>query len=171
MEVWKDIKGYEGVYQVSNYGNVRRILKGGQPRLLKNRPSLNYYTVSLSYNHTKKTYAIHRLVAETFLLRKPWETEVNHKDGNKLNNNVDNLEWVTQKENIQHAINVLNKNPFGKPPRKVKCIDANGTVVAEYRSITDAAKALGKLSARAAITNVCKGYTPSAYGYKWEYAD
>ena len=170
MEIWKDIKNYEGVYQVSNQGNVRRILSGGRTKTLKNREGL-YYTVSLSYNQFKKTYAVHRLVAETFLLRKPWETEVNHKDGNKHNNRVENLEWVTQQDNINHAKYVLGNNPFGKPPRKCRCLDSEGNVVAEYPSITEAAKALGKISARAAITNVCKGYSPTAYGYHWEYAD
>lgn len=170
MEIWKDIKNYEGVYQVSNQGNVRRLLSGGRTKPLKNREGL-YYTVSLSYSQYKKTYAVHRLVAETFLLRKPWETEVNHKDGNKHNNCVENLEWVTQQDNIKHATHVLGNSPFGKPPRKCRCLDDEGNVIAEYPSITEAAKALGKISARAAITNVCKGYSPTAYGYHWEYAD
>lgn len=170
--IWKDIKGYEGVYQVSDEGNVRRILMNGVTKELKNRPSANYFTVSLSHRGIKKTYSVHRLVAETFIKRKPGQTEVNHKDGNKFNNRVENLEWVSQEENRYHAMNELNKFPFGKPARKVKRIDPyTGDVLATYRSVTDAAKSIGRISARASITNVCQGYQTSAYGYKWEYAE
>lgn len=169
---WRDITGYEGTYQVSDEGNIRRILKDGSTKPVKNRPSANYYTVSLSQHGIKKTVAVHRVVAETFLDRKPDLTEVNHKDGNKFNNRVSNLEWVTAYQNVRHAIEELGKNPFGKPARKVKCVDPKtGRTVAEYKSITEAAKALGKISARASISNVCQGYQNSAYGYKWEYSE
>lgn len=170
--MWKDIKGYEGLYQVSDDGRVRRFYANGRTKELKNRPSANYYTVSLCKKCIKKTCAVHRLVAETFLVRPEGTTEVNHKDGNKLNNHVDNLEWVTQKRNKEHAINELGHNPFGKPPRKVNCIDPlTDRLVAEYKSVTDAAKSVGKMSARAPITMVCQGYQQTAYGYKWEYAE
>lgn len=170
--IWKDIKGYEGLYQVSDEGNIRRIYKDGKTKLLKNRPSANYYTVCLSDKCQKKTCAVHRLVAETFLDKPEGKTEVNHKDGNKLNNRVENLEWVTQRENCLHSMYQLNKNPFGKPPRKVKCIDPiTDTIIAEFKSVTDASRSIGKMSARASITNVCQGYQQTAYGYKWEYME
>jgi len=169
---WKDIKGYEGLYQVSDEGYVRRIYKDGKTKLLKNRPSANYYTVCLSNKCEKKTCAVHRLVAETFLQRPEGKTEVNHKDGDKLNNRVENLEWVTQQENQIHAIEHLSRNPFGKPPKKVRSIDpVTLQTVAEYRSVTDASKSVGKMSARSAIINVCQGYQQTAYGYKWEYIE
>lgn len=169
--MWKDIKGYEGFYQVSTDGHVRRLFADGRTRNLKDRDGL-YLTVCLSKKCNKHSVAIHRLVAETFLEKPVGATEVNHKDGNKHNNNVDNLEWVTQKQNREHAEYVLNKNPFGKPPRKVRSISLlTGEVVAEYRSISEAARACGTMNARAGIVFSCQGLQNSAYGYKWEYAD
>ena len=171
--MWKDIKGYEGLYQVSEKGEVRRILKSGKTKPVKPRDGL-YYTVSLSKNNKYTSFNIHRLVAEAYLdmpeSNEP--LEVNHKDGNKLNNNVENLEWVTQRQNMLHAINQLNHYPWGKPPRKVKCINPDtGEVIQEFYSIADAARTLGKMSARTGITAVCQGLQPKAYGYKWEYAE
>ena len=170
-DMWKDIKGYEGLYQVSDEGKVRRVNKNGTTRELKNRDGL-YYTVSLSKGCEKTSFSVHRLVAEAFLDIPTNHLEVNHKDGNKLNNKVENLEWVTQEQNRIHARKVLGKTPFGKPPRRVKCLDKNtGEIVAEYPSISEAGRAMEKPNARSRITMVCNGSQPSAYGYKWEYAD
>ena len=170
--MWKAIDGYEGLYEVSDQGEVKRLYKDGRTKLLKLWKSANYYTVCLSNKCNRKTKAVHRLVANAFLNKPDNATEVNHKDGNKLNNKVENLEWVTQKENLIHSIDVLGNNPFGKPPRKVKCLDVeSGNVIAEYRSLMDAGKAMGSAYARVSISLVCQGYQKTAYGYKWEYAD
>ena len=171
--MWKDIKNFEGLYQVSDEGQVRRLLKGGRTKPVKNRPSYNYYTVSLSSKCIKKTLAVHRIVAETFLEKPEWAEEVNHKDGNKLNNRVDNLEWVTQKQNAYHAREVLGLNPFGKKPKPVRCYDIKtGAFVKEYPSIALAARDVSKTSnARPGIVGACKGVQKSAFGYKWEYAE
>lgn len=168
--MWKDIKGYEGFYQISDEGTVRRILKD-RTRDIKCREG-KYYTVNISKHGKKKTFAVHRLVAETFLERPEGYLEVNHKDGDKHNNRVENLEWVTQLENRTHAIRVLGKNPFGKQPRKVICKDpVTDEIVAEFHSIAEAARTLGKMSARAPITYACQGLQKTAFGYKWQYAD
>ena len=168
--MWKDIKGYEGLYQISDDGQVRRFFSYGT-KPVKGSDGV-YLTVSLSKNCIKRSFAIHRLVAEHFLEKPTGATEVNHKDGNKHNNHLDNLEWVTQKENFAHAINVLKKNPYGKAPRKVRCLDKNtGELVCEFESISAAARAVGKMSATKPIGFCCQGYQGSAYGYKWEYAD
>ena len=169
--MWKDIKNYEGLYQISEYGQVRRIMRNGKYRDVKNREGV-YYTVSLSKKGVKKSHNVHRLVAEAFIVKPEGATEVNHKDGNKFNNFVGNLEWVTQYQNLQHSIIVLNHYPWGKPPKEVVCrdIDTNN-VVAEYRSVSDAARAIGKMSARTSITHVCQGLQQTAYGYKWEYKE
>lgn len=170
--MWKDIKGYEGYYQVSDEGFVRRILKDGSTRILKNRDGSKYYTVALSKDCVQKCHAVHRLVAETFLERPEGIVEVNHKDGNKKNNHVSNLEWVTPRENFYHAINELKHFPWGKPARKVKAINPETKeIIAEFNSVADAARSVGKMSARANITNVCKGLQNTAYGYIWQYVN
>lgn len=170
--MWKDIEGYEGYYQVSDEGQVRRIKKDGTYRMLKNKEGSKYYTVDLCKKGTRKGANVHRLVAETFLGKPEGRMEVNHKDGNKKNNRLENLEWVTPRQNFEHAINELKHFPWGKPAKRVKAIDPEtNEVVAEFQSLADAAKAVGKISARSSITLVCQGYQNTAYGYKWEYVD
>jgi hypothetical protein len=111
MEIWKDIKGYEGLYQVSNEGRVKalsRVVKSrwGTPKPLKEKEireivdSLGYSRLSLSKDGKVKAHKIHRLVAESFLVG---EGQINHIDGNKQNNHVSNLEFCTQQENNIHA--------------------------------------------------------------------
>ena len=169
--MWKDIEGYEGLYQVSDEGQIRRLLLNGKTNVLKNRDGI-YYTVCLSDKCRKKTVSVHRVVADAFLEKPFGATEVNHKDGNKHNNHVDNLEWVSQRDNFLHAVEQIGKNPYGKAPRKVKCLNKDtGEVVLEFHSLSEAARAIGKVGARSSITNVCQGYQATAYGYKWEYAD
>lgn len=115
MEIWKDIKNYEGIYQVSNYGNVRSFKKWcGNNHLKKwvNETSIlkatdngnGYLIVRLNKYGTRKNFYIHRLVATYFLDNPSNKNIVNHKDYNKYNNNVSNLEWVTQKENVNYSI-------------------------------------------------------------------
>lgn len=167
--MWKDIKGYEGYYQVSDEGEVRRILKDGRTKPVKGKKGL-YATVTLSKDNQPKGFAVHRLVAEHFLERPEGKTEVNHIDGDKWNNRVENLEWVTSWENRVHAMEVLHSFPYGKPAKRVRSIDPKtGKVVAEFHSLAEAARSIGKSSAKNSITNVCQGYAEVAYGYRWEY--
>ena len=107
-EIWKDCVGYEGKYQVSNLGNVRSISnnKGTyQERLLSQRQTTtsNYLYVNFTVKDVTKQHSVHRLVAKAFIPNPENKPFINHIDGNKYNNSVDNLEWCTQKENIQHA--------------------------------------------------------------------
>jgi len=172
--MWKDIRGYEGYYQVSDEGKVRRLKSGGKTREVKNKDGL-YYTVSLSKKCEKRTYAVHRLVAEMFIPRPVWNVEVNHKDGNKHNNHVENLEWVTQRENLAHAENVLGKPMFGKKARSCKCLDAKtGKLIKEYASISEAARDVAAdnfINARVSITSACIGSRKTALGYRWKYTN
>lgn len=119
MEIWKNIPGYENLYQVSNYGNIKtlsRIIidKTGKvnlkikERLLKLNDNGNgYKSVGLCKNGKRKVFYIHRLVAELFLENINNLREVNHKDLDKSNNNVDNLEWVTSKGNKEHYLKTI----------------------------------------------------------------
>lgn len=110
MEIWKDIKGYEGYYQVSNFGNVRSLdrFDGVHDRKgTKIKPNLKqngYLQVGLRKHNKRKWFGIHRLVATHFLRNPNNKPQVNHIDCNKQNNNVSNLEWVTGKENQEHAV-------------------------------------------------------------------
>ncbi len=117
---WRDIKGYEGLYQVSDTGLVRsvdRMTTGNRNRMLKGKllsqgtNTFGYFVVALCKDGKARTKRVHRLVAEAFL---PCDNErpyINHKDGNPQNNQVDNLEWCTQKENVQHAYDTGLRKP------------------------------------------------------------
>lgn len=127
MEKWKWIGGYENKYKVSTYGNIKSYL-GKEPIIMKYSPNNHGYGfVELCYNGGNATKAVHRIVAETFIKRDNRYLQVNHKDGNKLNNNVNNLEWITARENIIHSYNnslKLNKwKPRGIKHPKAKLTD------------------------------------------------
>ena len=120
-EVWKDIEGYEGLYQVSTCGNIKslpKVRRNGtgtyiqKERLLKpSNTSTGYKKVELCKDGKRKGFKVHRLVAIAFIPNPDNKPEVNHIDGNKINNNIDNLEWVTSSENSIHAYETgLNPN-------------------------------------------------------------
>lgn len=115
IEFFKDIGNYEGLYQISSSGRVRSLsrvdIKGRRvsDKFLSYSSRNGYYRVNLSKNGISKKYSVHRLVAEAFLVKFNDELEVNHKDGIKINNEVDNLEWVTRSDNCIHKIKILKK--------------------------------------------------------------
>jgi hypothetical protein len=98
--VWKPVVGYEGLYEVSIYGEIKSIKTG---KLLKPRLSTGYAMVALWNNGLRKDLKIHRLVAIAYIKNPMNKPQVNHIDGNKLNNELSNLEWVTNSENLKHA--------------------------------------------------------------------
>lgn len=179
MEVFKDIKGYEGLYQVSNLGNVKslnrfasdgRFIKG---RFLKAKTPNPYKRVSLCKNGMVKDYSVHRLVAETFL-DNPYNLPcVNHKDENSCNNRVDNLEWCTYQYNINYGtarqrqkeklIGVFNT----KKSKKVCQYTLDGEFIAEYPSLAEIERQLGFSSSKTSL--VCNGKRKTAYSYIWKY--
>lgn len=107
QEIWRNLKGYEGLYEVSSLGKVKSLQRrGATTKIIKPRKNSNgYLIVGLHKNGIRKEVAIQRLVAMTFIKNVKGKPEVNHIDGNKENNNVSNLEWVTHKENMEHARN------------------------------------------------------------------
>lgn len=124
LEIWKDIGGYEGHYQISNLGNVKSVSRGSLQREIMLRPANNingYRTVSLSKNNKSTTVKICRLVASAFIDNPENKRCVNHKDCDKHNDNVDNLEWVTHSENTVHAMkNGLQYIEYGENSRFAK---------------------------------------------------
>lgn len=147
QEIWKSIEGYEGLYEVSNYGRIRSYHNNKHglreiPKIIIGLDS-TYKTIALSKDGKKESRTIHSLVAETFLDNPNQLKEVNHKDGNKWNNRVDNLEWITHADNMKHA---STHHLFGQC-KKVYCIEDDKT----YDSITEFGKHIGVRQPRASI--------------------
>jgi len=190
QEVWKDITGYEGYYQVSTCGRVRsvdrwvprtdgtmfhcrsKILKplsnrgGGRRGQKKGR----YLYVNLTRHHAYKSVFIHRLVAETFIPNPNPEiyTQCNHIDEDSYNNHVENLEWCTAKENVNHGTRNERANvPLRKP---VRMLTKDGELVCEFASTKEAYRHTGINSSQ---ISACCNKRPKFYtagGFRWEFA-
>lgn len=165
MEIWKDITGYEGLYQVSSTGRVRRLFKN-KVNVLKGRMTQDGYRgVILSKHQVKKHCRVHRLVAEEFIANPENKPQVNHKDRNKLNNNVSNLEWVTACENTEHCILTGRK----AHTREILQYTREMEYVASWDSIREASKSL-KISPNN-ICSCCRGQLETSGGYIWRYKE
>ena len=167
-EIWKDIIGYEGLYQVSNFGEVRRLHSGRRklpPTKLKPRRingqhgKTNYLSVNLCKSARAHNYQVHRLVAEAFIPNPDNKPQVNHIDGDPSNNSSDNLEWVTRSENELHAFYKLGHvNGFLRDAVPVMCVETGE----QYPSIAEACRAIGVCheALRASLSKdwrTCKG--------------
>ena len=151
METWKDIKGFEGIYQISNMGRAKSFKADPNGRILSIKNSKgDYLNIVLCHGNKRRSVKVHRLVAEAFIPNPDNKPEVNHKDGNKQNNRVGNLEWVTRAENHRHAL-ALNPNILKGMvqynryirPRTIQQFTMDGRFVAEYANSTEAEKATG----------------------------
>lgn len=174
MEIFKDIKGYEKIYQVSNLGNIKSLareiisIKNGkfrkqkiEEKILKNNiTKTGYCIVHLCKNRKRKAKTVHRLVAEAFIKNPCNYKQINHIDGNKKNNNVKNLEWCNESMNILHSYRYLQRKQHNST-KKVKCVETGET----FNSIAEAA---AKKDIKAScISHVLNKRAKTAGGYKW----
>ena len=160
-EIWKDKKGYEGHYQVSNWGRVKSI-KFGKEKILKLiKDKDGYLQVTLCKNNIKKVYKVHRLVAEAFIDNPDNLPQVNHKDENKTNNNVENLEWCTNEYNINYG---TRTERCSKP---VLQYTLDGEFVREWESAIQAEREGGFNNT--CICQCCLGKRKTHKGFIWKY--
>lgn len=173
-EIWKDINGFEGYYQVSSTGRIKNVRTNSIKKLTTGNTGYAY--VYLYKNNNKSNLTVHRLVAQAFIPNSDNLPQVNHKDGNKLNNNVENLEWCTAKENIRHIINmgfkpVCNtKGKYGKDNKlsiKIGQFDKDDNLINIYYGGNEIKRKLN-LSTCSHILEVVKGKRKTAFGYVWK---
>lgn len=182
-EIWKDIKGYENLYQISTYGNVRslpHIRSTGTGKCLQKgkilKPAIQkigYKFVVLSKNGKTKGFRVHRLVAEAFIPNPDNLPQVNHKDENKLNNNINNLEWCSAIYNNNYGTKKerYRKSLIKKIGRRINQYDLDGNYIRTWECLMDAERYLNKKRASMPITLCCRKKSKTAYGYRWEYAN
>ena len=179
-EIWRDIKGFEGIFRVSNYGRIMgypRRSKDGRilrARLLTGcKYSNGYLVVNLKYESLIKRVPIHRLVAETFIPNPYNLPMVNHKDENKTNNRVDNLEWCDAKYNTTYgtARDRMRNSLVRNKSKRIRQYSLAGEFIQEFPSIADASNATG--AKRSEICSCCKQKesSVSSKGFLWRYAD
>ena len=167
MEIWKDIPNYEGLYQVSNLGNIRGLYNyRGKYHILKPRLKRGYHQIGLRKNTIRKWFAVHRLVAQVFIANPHNCKYINHKDENKLNNSVENLEWCTAHYN--NCYGTRRERVKQKIAKKVLQYDLNNNFIREYPSIADASKPYKTLSN---ISLCCRGIYKQVYGYIWRFEE
>lgn len=173
-EKWKDIEGYEGIYQVSNLGNVRSLyFKNNKYKIdrIKERSKTldkkGYLRVILCKDGKIKNFQVHRLVAQAFIPNPNNYNEVNHKDENPSNNRVDNLEWCTHKYNMNYGS--IREKINKKKRKKIIQYDLNGNFIKKWESIIDIERMLNISSQ--CIFYACKNKTKNTKGYIWRYVD
>lgn len=175
-EEWRDIQGFEGKYQVSNLGRVRNIKFLGHPRSAKQERILSpklkrdgYLSVHLSEGKADFHPAVHRLVAQAFIENPDNLPQVNHKDENKTNNRVDNLEWCTNLYNTRYGTGQIRAHEHKKKPI-LKLDMQTKEILKEYAGATDAAiEMFGIPEKKNAITACARGKLRSAFGFSWKY--
>ena len=189
-EIWKPVVGWETLYEVSNFGNIRT-LHYKQPYLMHpitDRKGYKRVSFVLPNSKKYKRYGVHRVVAEAFIPNPDNLPCVNHKDENKQNNHVDNLEWCTVRYNLEygtarsrminsrkgikfsdlHLYNLQLSHAISQGKSVVQ-LDKFGNVISEYISISEAARNIG-INVNS-ISHACNGISKSAGGYLWKFKE
>ena len=167
MEIWKDIEGFEGLYQVSNLGRTKSLNYNHTKKEKILKPSLNekgYLLVNLYKEGKGRSYLVHRLVAQAFIPNPEDKPQVNHKDEDKTNNKVENLEWVTSKENINYGTRTERMAKSQSKPIYGINIKTNERI--EFPSTMEAGRSGFD---QGHIVNCLKGRGKSHKGYRWFY--
>ena len=188
-EVWKDIPGFEGYYQASNFGRVRGLdrtvpTKNGFSKKIKGRimsqsvAGTGYMQVMITKNGKQQPHTVHRLVASAFIENPNGYNEVDHIDGTRTNNNVNNLRWVTHYEYVMHmhelgrwydgSANITNQEAREKALSRTRrpVMRSDGKI---YRSVSEAAKT--ENVARSSISRACKSDSYTCHGFKYKYVE
>lgn len=186
-EIWKDIIGWEGLFQVSNLGRFKALEKkvvskhgitySHEERIIKGHIRYGYRVIGLRRPGVHKNVLAHRAIATAFIPNPENKPCINHKDGNKGNNDLSNLEWVTYSENLQHAYDNNLKKPaqlgkFGSKhhrSKKVAMLTMSGKLIKTFDSMSIAGREMG--FDRGNISGACNGRLKSLGGYKWVHAD
>ena len=187
-EFFVKIPGFDG-YEISNLGNVKSLeryikiqdrTKFVKERILRKAiGKRGYYVVLLKNKNKAYTKYIHRLIAETFIHNFYDKKLINHKDGNKLNNSIDNLEWCTPKENLYHAVKTGLRNPFymkgklGEKSNSKKIIyqyDLEGNFIKEWNGAREVCRELN-FKSPGKINYCCRGKQKSSKGFIWKYKE
>lgn len=179
MENWKPVVGYEGLYEVSDTGKVRSLnwRKRGITKELFLKPhNRGYLMVELANHGKKKAFTVHRLVANAFIENPNGYATINHKDENKKNNNVDNLEWCSLEQNIKMYLENhpdRKKGSGGRRKRKRCCPIVQKTLDGDIVKKWDCARDIFIETGMSdwSISQCCRGKQRTAYGFKWQYAN
>lgn len=172
QEEWKPIEGYEGLYEISNYGRVKSFhyckkQKSNYRILVPVKQKTGYFTVNLYKNRKAKVSFVHRLVAQTFVPNPENLNVVNHKDENMENNYFENLEWCTHKYNLSYG--TTRKRIADKNSKPILQFDTSGNFIKEWPSMSRAAESFGYVPAKSHIIDCLKGRHATAHGFIWKY--
>jgi hypothetical protein len=174
-EIWKDIVGYESHYQISSFGRVKSPSndKGRKEKFLKSGGSRikgHYVYILLSKNNHQKSYLIHRLVAQSFIPNLNNKPHVNHINGIKDDNRVENLEWATRSENMRHAdaigLRIMSKGPKNPKSVSVSQFTLDGIWIRDWIGIAETARITGFDAS--SISSCSTGRLKTACGFIWK---
>ena len=163
MEIWRDIDGYNGMYQISNKGRVKSLYNGSERILKLWDNGRGYLRVYLTKENTSKYIRVHRLVARAFIPNPHNLPEVNHKDENKKNNYVENLEWCDRRYNVNYG----SRNE--RVSKKILQYSKSGEFIREWQGAREVERVLGIDNSH--INACCRGKQKSAYGFIWKYKE